>query len=210
MKPASSAEPSTSSSEPAGDKDNLALAYEQLCTSYHNIDDFRSKLLGLLPIGTSIFLVVPELIKSAKEAPDAGARVIQSLSAPMGVFGFVISIGLFSFELYGIRKCTHLIVLGYWLEEKLGIRGQFHHRPDGVVFGLIDEPFAAGIIYPAVLAAWTFLAQSGSPAAWHTAIFVFALFGGISAVFTWWIKKVDAKAVRANLQKNSSAQPPAS
>ena len=35
--------------------------------------------------------------------------------------------------------------------------GQFQNRAPGIG-DLINEPFASGIIYPAVLAAWTFLA----------------------------------------------------
>jgi hypothetical protein len=70
----------------------------------------------------------------------------------------VITLGLFFFELYGIKKCTQLISAGRKLEEDLHVKnGQFVTRPPGVI-GFINEPFAAGVIYPAVLAAWTFLA----------------------------------------------------
>jgi hypothetical protein len=47
-------------------------------------------------------------------------------------------------------------------EDQMGIRGQFKKRPREVA-GFINEPFAAGVIYPAVLAAWTFLALQGQP-----------------------------------------------
>ena len=41
-------------------------------------------------------------------------------------------------------------------------------------FIAINEPFAAGIIYPAVMAAWTFLALSRTGFATFLAILVFA------------------------------------
>jgi hypothetical protein len=28
---------------------NLRMAYQEVCTSFHAIDDFRAKMLGLLP-----------------------------------------------------------------------------------------------------------------------------------------------------------------
>jgi hypothetical protein len=52
--------------------ENDRFAYGQLCDSYRAIDDFRSKLLTLLPIGTGIFLVLPDL---AKELATPGRRV---------------------------------------------------------------------------------------------------------------------------------------
>ena len=43
------------------DTDDYKLnVYQQLCTTYHAIDDIRTKLLGLLPLATGggIFLLV--------------------------------------------------------------------------------------------------------------------------------------------------------
>ena|SRR2546422_5200647 len=131
-------------------QDEQVKIYEQLCNSYRAIDDFRAKLLGFLPLatGTGVFLLVTDRAKIC---------FIQPLFRPIGFFGFVITLGLFFYELYGIKKCDHLIRAGKVLENELGIRsGQFTQRPRGVAI-LINEPFAAGVIYPAVLAAWTFL-----------------------------------------------------
>lgn len=36
-----------------GQNDNLKAAYQELCSSYHAIDDFRAKLLGFLPLATA-------------------------------------------------------------------------------------------------------------------------------------------------------------
>ncbi|MFX0194484.1 MAG: hypothetical protein ACFFCW_00055 [Candidatus Hodarchaeota archaeon] len=130
---------------------NLRTIYQELCTSYRAIDDFRAKLLGFLPLatGSGIFLLLTYKTK---------IDFVEQLLLPIGVFGFVVTLGLFCFELHGIKKCTHLINVGSQLEKTLGIEnGQFGERPRGVA-GFINEPFAAGVIYPAVLAAWTFLA----------------------------------------------------
>jgi hypothetical protein len=135
----------------ANPQDERLKVYEQLCNSYRAIDDFRAKLLGFLPLatGTGVFLLVTDRTK---------IDFIQPLFLPIGIFGFAITLGLFFYELYGIKKCTHLIKAGMELESELEIEsGQFNKRPPGVAI-LINEPLAASVIYPAVLAAWTFLA----------------------------------------------------
>lgn len=123
---------------------------------------------------------------------------VQQYSGPIGAFGFVVTLGLFSFELYGIKKCTHLIRAGKDLEKELNISGgQFTKRPHGVA-GLINEPFASGVIYPAVLAAWTFLAlvfsQSQDAAQWW-ALRVFVIGFAFSLIYDLilileWDKKI--------------------
>ena len=135
----------------ASSQDEQLKVYEQLCNSYRAIDDFRAKLLGFLPLatGTGVFLLITDQAKIVS---------MQNLFQPIGLFGLVITLGLFFYELYGIKKCTHLIRIGKELEEKVleVSNGQFATRPPGVAL-LINEPFAASLIYPAVLAAWTFL-----------------------------------------------------
>src|SRR5215211_749604 len=135
--------------------ESLRTVYRELCSSYRAIDDFRTKLLGFLPLatGTGLFFLVTDNAKLDVARPYLG---------PIGAFGFVITLGLFFYEFYGIKKCTHLIRAGIRLEEELNINdGQFTRRPPGVVL-LINEPLAAGLIYPAVLAAWTFIALAFS------------------------------------------------
>ena len=135
--------------------ENLRIVYSELCSSYRAIDDFRTKLLGFLPVatGAGIFFLVTD-----KEKIDFVQPYLQSV----GIFGFVITIGLFFYEFYGIKKCSHIIWAGMNLEREMNIGdGQFTSRPGGVA-RLINEPFAAGVIYPAVLAAWTFIALAFS------------------------------------------------
>src|SRR5271165_5007731 len=134
--------------------DNRRAVYQELCNSYRAIDDFRARLLGFLPLatGTGILLLLDKLRNFN------GLNVeTKSLLAAVGAFGFVITLGLFAFKIYGIRKCHALILAGQQLEGELRSDGQFFHRPREVI-GFINEPFAAGIIYPAVAAAWIFLA----------------------------------------------------
>lgn len=158
--------------------ENLRTVYKELCTSYRAIDDFRTKLLGFLPLatGAGIFFLVTDQGKI-----DA----VKSYLGPMGVFGMAITLGLFFYELYGIKKCAAVIVAGQELEKELNIEaGQFATRPNGVLC-FINEPFAAGVIYPAVLAAWTFIALAFTDyrekAPW-LALVVFVAGLGVSSV----------------------------
>jgi hypothetical protein len=118
--------------------------YSQLCESYRAIDDFRSKLLALLPAitGASILL-------TSKESPN----LLTEWSPQFGIFGGLITCGLFIYEIYGIRKCAALIRAGKELEISGQVHGQFCSRPQAV-WGWINEPLAAAIIYPVVLASW--------------------------------------------------------
>lgn len=148
--------------------ENLRLVYNQLCDSYRAIDDIRMKLLGLLPIATGAGILV--LTGGGKSAPPRG------LSLPIGLFGLIVTIGLFSYELHGIKKCGYWIDAGKNIEAGLGINGQFQRRPHELA-GFIDEPFAASIIYPAVLASWLFFALLEAPR-WVGYVSSSALFAG--------------------------------
>ncbi|MCG3156425.1 MAG: hypothetical protein DKINENOH_03049 [bacterium] len=130
--------------------ENRLDVYRELCSSYRAIDDFRAKLLAFLPFATGggIFLLLNKDLVSGE---------FTRFFAPIGAFGFLITLGLFAYEIYGIKKCHALINGGKQLEHALLSGGQFSHRPREVA-GFINEPLAAGIIYPAVLGAWTYLA----------------------------------------------------
>lgn len=135
---------------------NLRAAYQTLCTSYNGIDTLRHQFLAILPLASGgIFTLLND-----------NEKLHTSALAPIGIFGFFITLGLYIFEIYGTRRCTHLIILGQYLESQLKIEGQFRHRPRGLeglpkkqdLRALISEPMAAGIIYPSVGAAWVYLA----------------------------------------------------
>jgi hypothetical protein len=126
--------------------------YDQLCQSYRAIDDFRSKLLGALPIvtGVGIFSMSKQL-----ETATTVRWEVKQIYAAVGVFGALVTAGLFAYEIYGINKCGALIRAGREIEHPH--HGQFKTRPQSTA-GVINEPFASGVIYPAVLAAWTYFA----------------------------------------------------
>jgi hypothetical protein len=104
----------------------------------------------------------------------------------LGISGFVVTLGLFFYELFGIKKCTYLIRAGKDLETKLNVRdGQFTRRPHGIA-GFISEPLASDLIYPAVLAAWRFLAlfsPKSQDAARRDALRVFFIGFAISFIY---------------------------
>jgi hypothetical protein len=140
-------------------------AYAEVCTSYHAIDDFRMKLLGLLPVatGTGVFLLL-----NGNDHPDETSQSKDFLFA-IGLLGFAFTLGLFAFELYGIKRCHYLIRTGQRLEAKLRVDGQFLNRPQELM-GFIYEPLASGFIYSASMAAWLFLLVAFSSHWWQVAV----------------------------------------
>jgi len=105
-----------------------------------------------LATGTGIWA----LLKKVQNAQNTGTGENRVLVA-VGIFGILITLALFLYELYGIRKCAALIAAGKRIEILLNIdNGQFRRRPHGVACNIINEPFAAGIIYPTALAAWMY------------------------------------------------------
>lgn len=162
-------------------RDAHLKVYEQLCNSYRAIDDSRAKLLGLLPLATGgglVFLV--------NNLSDEARHFLPAL----GAFGFVVTLGLFLYEIYGIRKCGALINAGKQLESTLGVEGQFVHRPREVAH-LIAEPFAAGVIYPAVLAAWMYVALAFAlpQVALLVAVIVFVIGLGGTLIYDYVLRK---------------------
>lgn len=138
-------------------------AYAEVCTSYHAIDDFRMKLLGLLPVatGTGVFLLL--------NGNDHETNQSKDFLFAIGLLGFAFTLGLFAFELYGIKRCHYLIRTGQRLEAKLRVDGQFLNRPQELV-GFISEPLASGFIYSASMAAWLFLLVAFSSQGWQVAV----------------------------------------
>ena len=174
------------------------LAYQELCKSYQQIDDFRSKLLAALPVASAggVFLVlrdkVPELDTLGNAAP---------LLVPIGLFGAAVTAAFLCYEVYGIKKCGALIRAGIALEDALGVEGQFVSRPNEYV----NEPFAAGIIYPAVLAGWLCLAfyAVNIPLAAAIALLVFAI--GSVRMLKWNKRLVDGARKAADDRQNARA-----
>lgn len=166
------------------DRDLKRALYDRVSESYHKVDDFRMKLLGLLPVatGTGVFLLLND--KTSENAASSPLTVSEAFLA-IGLFGMVFTAGLFAYELYGIKRCHYLIVTGARLERELGIAGQFRSRPRELAW-MINEPFASAIIYPASMAAWAYLAVALRWDDWATvaavAIFVAGLAGTLLGI----------------------------
>ena len=110
--------------------DTVKEMYDRVCESYHAIDEFWMKLLGLLPLatGTGVFL----LLSGKAQLIDGknSGQLSQALGA-IGIFGALFTLDVFTYELFGIKKCHYLIEAGRRLEIAFGIRGQFRTRPRG-------------------------------------------------------------------------------
>src|SRR5262245_14517245 len=71
---------------------HLQNVYQEICTSYRAIDDFRAKLLALLPFATGggIFFLLNK---------DIATTELKPFFLPIGLFGFAITAGLFAHEI---------------------------------------------------------------------------------------------------------------
>jgi hypothetical protein len=161
---------------PSPERESLTTAYNTACELYQRIDDFRAKLLGFLPLvsGTGIFLLLNE----------SNSNGNNPYLLAVGLFGFAVTLGLLLYELRGVQRCIRLINIAASLEKALHVAGPFRLRVHSFR-NVINEPVAAGIIYPSVLAAWSYVAtHSIEPDnAWLVSIMVFI--GGMAAVF--WV-----------------------
>jgi hypothetical protein len=201
---------------------HLVTAYTELCNSYHAIDDFRTKLLGFLPLVTGGGLVL-----LSGRAED----IRKEFFGPVGRFGVLVTLGLLAYELFGIKKCHALIQAGQALERRMDLpadelgklpgkpAGQFIRRPNNLLW-FVNEPFAAAMIYPAVLAAWTYLAvlydnpsrTEDSSSAQRLSLYIFI--GGFALILLYdgflritdWLERRRSSGVAYD-QAKSSNQP---
>jgi hypothetical protein len=130
------------------------MEYGEVCKSHSSITEFRAKLLALLPIasGSGIFLL---LTKRSEPIDTTYLHLI-------GLFGFLITLGLFIYELRGIQHCKRLNQLASHLEKQLHLReAQFIGRPKARLGGVIGAEGAAYVIYTTMLIAWIFVAFVG-------------------------------------------------
>jgi hypothetical protein len=106
----------------------LLTEYQEVCRSHAGITDFRAKLLAILPIasGAGVGLLV------AQENGDLSSREAALLVA-LGIFGAVVTAGLFLYELRQIDVCKQLRDRAAAIESDLGIEaGQFGGRRRGL------------------------------------------------------------------------------
>ena len=137
----------------------LLAVYEEIAKSYHAIDDFRMKLLGLLPFASLVGVV---LIGKTDLLTDLKRGAENELLAFAGIFAAMLTLALFGYEVRGIQRCHSLITEGKHLEELLGIaHGQFHvceaeHAQSPI--RALNAKSIACTIYSLVLTGWLFIA----------------------------------------------------
>lgn len=135
--------------------------YEQICTSYHAIEDQRAKLLGFLPLASAggIFFLLADPFTSQDKL-----AVIKPYLVPIGVLGVLITLGLFLYDLRETQLSGALRKNGKDIEQLLGIQwqGQFSTRPQGKMY-VINSGVGVSLIYAAIISGWVFLAFISSP-----------------------------------------------
>lgn len=95
------------------DADFVKTAYEQICKATGEISEFRAKLLALLPIASGAGILLLPNIKSENQ--------LAAYCVPAGIFGVLVTFGLFLHELRGLHICYVLGAYGAKIETyKLG------------------------------------------------------------------------------------------
>src|SRR5262245_42555464 len=157
-KPANGGTPNTQS---------LLSLYQEICKSLHDIDEFRMKLLGLLPLTSLVGIFALGNNSMFATQTVESKRLIGFI----GIFAAALTLSLFIYEIRGILRCHDLISRGRDIEELLGIKGQFNvcveeHacKKDAVKWTdraiyLFDAKLAACVIYSTVSTAWIFTAM---------------------------------------------------
>lgn len=140
------------------DRESLLAAYSELCTSYNAIREFRARLLGFLPLASAggVFLLL-----NAAETSIGPLTLVA-----IGLFGCLITFGLYTYERHNMERCHNLIRLGAdWEETGLKLtNGQFMMRleSDGnEIAGGSGFKLAASLIYGAVFLGWLYVAIVG-------------------------------------------------
>jgi hypothetical protein len=137
----------------------LLGGYQEICKSHGAIDEFRMKLLGLLPLASlaGIFFVGKA---DTLATPDVTTPNL--LTAFIGVFAATFTMALFLYEIRGILMCSELVCSGCALERRLGIEGQFLARQRShQKWQPVNAISAACVVYSVVFAAWLFLGLHG-------------------------------------------------
>jgi hypothetical protein len=127
--------------------------YDEVCVNVRTTDDISFKLLGFVPLVSGSGIVV--LLNTSTITTNIG------LSVFVGIFGAVVTFGLYRWELKNINLCHWLIRLGAELErERFHLnQGQFlmrHERASPPLFfgREFQKPQSERMIYWAAIIAW--------------------------------------------------------
>lgn len=140
------------SSAPANDEINLIAAYQALCNRHQQIDDFRGKLLALLPIASGAAALALLLNSTG---------TIKNYLIPIGIYGCAITGGLFIYELHGISVCKQIMKEAGRLEDSLKIptdMGQYRDQNHNLLHRIIEVEMASWVVYISVFAGWVYIA----------------------------------------------------
>jgi hypothetical protein len=143
----------------------LKHQYEQVCASYHAIDDFRGRLLALWPILGGAAGAVALLVAEGKST-----GVLVSL----GVFGFLVSCGVGLYEWTQTLRCVELRDAACRLEKDMDLlpeQAQFLSQKEGynlrsALKGELEEGKfvrtgnASAVVYFSVIVGWLIIAIS--------------------------------------------------
>jgi hypothetical protein len=138
----------------------MLAAYAEICKSYHAIDAFRMKLLGLLPLASLVGVFLIDRDKLVAGAAQTGAPPSELIGFA-SIFAAMLTLALFLYEVRGIRRSHNLIIEGEHIEIWLGIRhGQFHvclgeHKHSSLK--ALNAKLISCIIYSLVFAGWFFI-----------------------------------------------------
>jgi hypothetical protein len=134
--------------------DDAKYLYDQICTNIRVTDDISLKLLGFVPLvsgaGITVLLSTQTILSSFW------------LSLFVGVFGAVVTFGLYTWEVRNAEACVWLIKRGCDVEKtEFGLtQGQFLGRPKPYFLrGLnggweVSKRRAERIVYSAAMIAW--------------------------------------------------------
>jgi hypothetical protein len=138
--------------------DQKISLYQEVCNSYHAIDDYRTKLLGFLPLasGAGIFFLLNNSFTVGGKS-----TAITSYLLPIGIVGAIISIGLSIYDLRALHIKVSCVKTGMEIEHSLGIIRQFSMRPHAF-FVIINDLGGSTFVYTAITAGWVFLALISS------------------------------------------------
>jgi hypothetical protein len=133
--------------------DDAKQLYDQVCANVRTTDDISFKLLGFVPLVSGVGIAV--LLSTSTSLSSLPLVVF------VGLFGAVVTFGLYRWELKNVNTCIWLIALGRDLERHRFrlTQGQFLDRPaDPEFFGRrIGKRAAEKIIYWAAIVAWLLL-----------------------------------------------------
>ena len=133
-------------------RETLLAAYRAACDRHQQIDEFRGKLLALLPIA---FGAAGLLILGNK---DTFGKYL----TPIGIYGCAVTLGLSIYELYGISVCKRIIDQAAKFETVLGIpspMGQYRDRQRNTRWKrFLEAEMASWVVYVSVFAGWVYVA----------------------------------------------------